>query len=100
MTPTSALAEAVATDPERIWLQPACCVDPNSGRLWCEDSVWPDADDCNVIGVEYVRADRAAAAQEREKIVAFLEKLSRDYGPIRGQLLQAAASDIHRGDHL
>lgn len=23
-------------DPARIWLQPECCADPDTGRLWCE----------------------------------------------------------------
>lgn len=42
----------VMTDPKRIWLQPRQCVDPDQGRMWCEDDAW------QYPGVEYVRADR------------------------------------------
>lgn len=33
------MLEAVSSgsDHPRIWLQPACCADPDVGRLWCED---------------------------------------------------------------
>jgi hypothetical protein len=44
--------------PERIYLEPACCVSPMEGRQWCEDNVWPvDAASCEAMGIEYVRAD-------------------------------------------
>lgn len=34
------------TDPQVIYLAPACCADPygDTGRLWCEDDVWPCSD--------------------------------------------------------
>lgn len=44
---------------------------------------------------------KLSAADERAKIVAYIEKCSRQYGPgMQGQSLQAVASDIKRGDHL
>lgn len=49
--------------PERIWLEPDCCADPATGRMWCEDNVWPTGD-CpdDTPAVEYIRADLAAAS--------------------------------------
>ena len=31
------------SDPDRIYLQPECCADPQWNRLWCEDNI----DDCD-----------------------------------------------------
>ena len=42
------------TDPERIYLQPPCCIDPYEGRQWCEDNVW---NDCATPPTGYIRAD-------------------------------------------
>lgn len=51
-------------DPERIWLEPACCADPREGRLWCEDNQWPSSDcDAQAEATEYLRVDRAAARE-------------------------------------
>jgi hypothetical protein len=53
-------------DPERIYLGPEDCADPELGRTWCEDDwVWVDADGRDASGTEYVRADLAAAERER-----------------------------------
>jgi hypothetical protein len=43
-------------DHERIFLQPDCCADPDTGRLWCED---PSPEDCDqgAPWTEYVRRD-------------------------------------------
>lgn len=50
------------SDYERIWLQPECCADWDTGRLWCQD---PDPVDCDdgVPWTEYVRADIAANSE-------------------------------------
>jgi len=52
-------------DPERIWLEPGEGFNPNYGRTWCQ------ADDWEGEGIEYIRADLAAAhtraAVERER---------------------------------
>lgn len=49
-------------DHERIWLQAAIDADPSTGRMWCQDKVWPDdAEDSEP--TEYVRADLFAAIQ-------------------------------------
>ncbi len=44
------------SDPKEICLQPECCADSETGRLWCED---PDPEDCEdgKHWVKYVRAD-------------------------------------------
>lgn len=57
------------SEPRTIYLQPRCCVDPNEGRLWCEDDVWP-CDDCpeNACGVPYAIA--AAARQGGGNLLA------------------------------
>jgi hypothetical protein len=43
-------------DPDRIYLQPPCCADPDTGRLWCEDDEPVECED-GVPWTEYVRAD-------------------------------------------
>jgi hypothetical protein len=55
------------TDHERIWLEPECCASPETGRVWCQDKVWP-ADDCEFGAepTEYVLATALAAAEARE----------------------------------
>ena len=45
------------SDPERIYLQPECCADPEYGRLWCEDDEPEDCTD-GVPWTEYVLASR------------------------------------------
>lgn len=50
--------------PDRIYLEPPCAEYRGDGRQWCEDNVWPtdDVDDCpecQLGGVEYIRADLA-----------------------------------------
>lgn len=52
--------------PERIFLEPLCCVGSNEGRQWCEDNVWPTDSDCDATGVEYVRAE-AISSLEAER---------------------------------
>ena len=41
--------------PDRIYLEPDCCADPHSGRMWCED---PDPVPCEdgQHWTEYLRA--------------------------------------------
>ena len=59
------------TDHEFIWLQPECCADPDSGRLWCQD---PDPEDCEDgnVWTKYVRADRI---EELEAEIARLRQV-------------------------
>jgi len=58
-------------DPEEIYLQPECCIESNTGRLWCED----DIDDCREGNpwVRYIRADlverRATEISELQEVV-------------------------------
>ena len=56
-------------DHERIFLQPDCCADPDTGRLWCED---PSPEDCDqgTPWTEYVRRD---IFEERERYILKLE---------------------------
>lgn len=56
--------------PERIYLEPPCCVSPVDGRQWCKDNVWPIGyGDCEASGVEYVRADTLESlAAENERL--------------------------------
>jgi len=56
-------------DHERIFLQPDCCADPDTGRLWCED---PSPEDCDqgAPWTEYVRRD---IFEERERYILKLE---------------------------
>lgn len=49
--------------PVRIWLEPECCACRETGRVWCEDNVWPNSD-CEATGTEYVRADAVAKLVE------------------------------------
>ena len=51
------------TDLKRIYLQPECCADPDTGRMWCEN---PDPESCEDGNhwTEYVRADRVKALEE------------------------------------
>ncbi|TGQ11186.1 hypothetical protein EN858_14785 [Mesorhizobium sp. M4B.F.Ca.ET.215.01.1.1] len=47
-------------DHERIWLESEKTADRYTGRMWCEDKVWPD-DDSDGEPTEYVRSDLYAA---------------------------------------
>lgn len=50
-------------DHARIWLQNTADIDPGTGRLWCEDKVWPESPEEGE-PTEYVRADIAADLAE------------------------------------
>jgi hypothetical protein len=52
------------SDHERIWLEPECCACPDTGRLWCQDKVWPSGE-CKVEPTEYVLAAALSAAEAR-----------------------------------
>jgi hypothetical protein len=61
----------MSADHERIWLQNAeDAREQDTGRMWCEDKVWPD-DGEDGEPTEYVRADLYEAARTR---VTALEK--------------------------
>lgn len=61
------------SDPKEIYLQPECCADPETGRLWCED---PDPEDCEdgKHWARYVRADLIADIEARA-IESFKDEL-------------------------
>jgi len=66
------------SDYKAIYLQPECCADPDTGRLWCQD---PDPEDCQEDCPEkkewtkYIRADLAAAPELLEALKAVIEDL-------------------------
>lgn len=55
------------SDPKEIYLQPECCADPATGRLWCEDDSPEDCED-GASWTKYVLADEA------EKRIARLQE--------------------------
>jgi hypothetical protein len=57
----------MSDSPEKIYLQPPCCVDPEFGQVWC-DHVPTDCPD-DAPWTEYIRADlvQAQLAQAREQ---------------------------------
>lgn len=63
-TPDMSLQAVERRDPARIYLQPACSVDPDGyeGRQWCEDDVWEEChvEGCSCRATTYIRADLAA----------------------------------------
>lgn len=59
----------------RIWLEPECCACRETGRVWCEDNVWPNSD-CEATGTEYVRADVVA---KLAKALKHAESVFEDY---------------------
>jgi hypothetical protein len=56
------MGEPLATNHERIWLQPLCCVDE---RCWCDQPQDCGDAGCELPAIEYVRADIAAAEIEK-----------------------------------
>jgi len=50
------------SDHERIWLQAADDAAPDTGRVWCQDKVWPDGPE-DTEPTEYVRADLLSQAR-------------------------------------
>jgi len=61
----------MASDPKEIWLEPACCADPHSGRLWAEDNPFPECDD-GVQPTRYIRADLAAPTPPLALVIALV----------------------------
>ena len=53
------------SDPDRIWLEPACCADPYNGRNWADEPEPGDPCDEGVPWTEYIRADVAGSLHER-----------------------------------
>jgi hypothetical protein len=49
------------SDPTVIYLQPECCADPDTGRLWCEDDAPVDCEE-GAPWTKYVLAADAQAA--------------------------------------
>jgi hypothetical protein len=73
LTPDSA---AVHSDPERIFLSPACDDYSDEGRTWCSEDTGK-CPDCGDPTVEYIRADicseRIAAAEKAARVGALEE---------------------------
>jgi len=57
------------SDPAVIYLQPACCADPDTGRMWCDDDAPVDCEE-GALWTKYVLAADAEAAIERAVRVA------------------------------
>ena len=49
------------SDYDRIWLEPACCADPETGRTWADEPRPADPCEHDAPWTEYVRADIPAA---------------------------------------
>jgi hypothetical protein len=51
----------MSDDPKQIWLAPWCsgCQQHSyEGRLWCEDNVWEECQECGNKPVRYLLADK------------------------------------------
>src|SRR5690625_4430841 len=75
-------------DPKEIYLEPACCADPYTGRTWAADQPWEHSPECtdHQPATRYVRADLYERALERiedqeEAHIAQLTELA-DYARI------------------
>lgn len=57
------------TDPKEIYLEPACCADPCTGRTWAADQPWERSPECadHQPATRYVRADIHEAALKRQE---------------------------------
>ena len=65
------------SDPDRIFLEAECCVDPNYGRNWNSRDIGPNEDcDNEAPWVEYVRADlmRNEVVNLKEQVAALESK--------------------------
>ena len=81
------MSDHVHTDHERIWLQNPNDAAPETGRLWCQDKVWPESSEEGE-PTEYVRADLYDALQaERDE----LDFLLHEGGTMEEQLSKAEA---------
>ena len=51
-------------NPKVIWLEPSCVMDcaDATDRMWCQDDVWGECEDCGTPPQKYIRADIAEAA--------------------------------------
>jgi len=50
-------------NPKVIWLEPSCVMDcaDATDRMWCQDDVWGECEDCGTPPQKYIRADIAEA---------------------------------------
>lgn len=78
------MADNFATNHERIWLQPLCCVDE---RCWCEHPQDCGDDGCDLPAIEYIRADlvpghaeMVTALKNAEQIISTLIGMYGDSG--------------------
>ncbi len=53
--------ESTTADHEYIWLEPECCAEDDTGRMWCQDPVFEC--DCGNQPTRYVRADKLVTAE-------------------------------------
>lgn len=76
-----------APDPTVIFLQPACCADPDTGRLWCEDADPVDCPD-GERWTPYVRGDlfdaQASVIRELSRRVNEIDEAAGGPKPSRG----------------
>ena len=65
------------SDPDEIWLQPACCADPEYGRLWAPDDPFEHAPECEerLPAIHYVARGRWC----QEALVSEAQRLLRRY---------------------
>jgi hypothetical protein len=71
------MSEKVERDHERIWLQAEQDADPDMGRMWCQDKVWPDPEN-GLEGepTEYrLAADYDLLKAENDRLAAENERL-------------------------
>lgn len=86
------------TDPKEIYLEPACCADPYTGRTWAADQPWERSPECtdHQPATRYVRSDIHEAAlkrQESETVSPNQEELFIMYGGTK-------AGEIRRSSEL
>jgi hypothetical protein len=75
-------------DHEEIFLQPECCADPHSGRLWCEDDEPVECEDGKP-WTRYIRSDlHDAACREWRRLY---ERKDTEMADLRSRLAAADA---------
>lgn len=81
------MADKLATNHERIWLQPLCCIDE---RCWCEHPQDCGDDGCDLPPIEYIRADMVGQALDNAR------QMNRDLLAA----LKLVISDIEAYEHV
>ena len=81
------------TEPREIYLQPACCADPNVGRLWCEHDEPVECEE----GVPWSRYVRGDVVYDLEKRIAELEK---DKARLEWLVLSDKTIELHLDEYV